>query len=188
VGEWLDEWWELKKPTLSPTTVSSWRSSVERYLKPELGTTPLHEVRAVDLERLYQRRIESGLTAARVQRIHTVASVAFKAAVRRGLIATSPTLMAQVPAVGRQEPKAPSAEEVGVLLAAAADDPDLHALLVVAANTGARRAEVCALRWCDVNLGSRTMTISKSVAKGAGGGATIRQTKTGVVGQIAIRS
>ena len=49
VGEWLDEWWELKKPTLSPTTVSSWRSSVERYLKPELGTTPLHEVRAVEL-------------------------------------------------------------------------------------------------------------------------------------------
>lgn len=133
-----------------------------------------------------QRRLEAGLTAARVQKIRTVASVAFRAAVRRDLIAASPTLMTQVPSVGRQEPKAPSVEEVGLSLAAAADDPDLRAILVVAANTVSRRAEVCALRWCDVNLSSRTMTISKSVTKGAGTGAVIRQTKTGVVGQVAV--
>ena len=42
------------------------------------------------------------------------------------------------------------------------------------------------LRWCDVDLKGRVVTISRSVAKGAGGGATVRQTKTGVVGQTAI--
>ncbi len=73
-----------------------------------------------------------------------------------------------------------------MILRAAQGDPELYSFLIVAANTGARRGEVCALRWCDVDLDARVVTISRSVVKGAGGGAAIRQTKTGIVGQTAI--
>ena len=41
VGDWLDIWWEAKKPSLSPTTVSSWKSSIELYLKPARIDGPL---------------------------------------------------------------------------------------------------------------------------------------------------
>ncbi len=95
VSSWLDEWWAVKKKMISPTTASSWRSSVELYLKPEIGDMGLHEVRGHHLESLYRRLIDSGLSAARVQKVHTVASVAFKAAVRRELISVSPAASAR---------------------------------------------------------------------------------------------
>jgi len=186
VSSWLDEWWAVKKTTISPTTASSWRSSVEVYLKPEIGQMGLHEVRGHHLESLYRRLIESGLSAARVQKVHTVASVAFKAAVRRELILVSPAASARAPSLGRREPTAPTLEEVAIILRAAKGDTELYSFLIVAANTGARRGEVCALRWCDVDLDARVVTVSRSVVKGAGGGAAIRQTKTGIVGQTAI--
>ncbi len=186
VSAWLDDWWEAKRTTISPTTASAWQSSLELYLKPAIGDMSLHEVRAHHLESLYRGLVEGGLSAARVQKIHTVASVAFKAAVRRELIAASPASTARPPSVGRQEPTAPTPEEVALILRAALDDPELYAFLIVAANTGARRSEVCALRWCDVDLEQRVITISRSVVKGAGGGAAVRQTKTGTAGQTAI--
>ncbi|MFN3217545.1 MAG: tyrosine-type recombinase/integrase [Acidimicrobiales bacterium] len=186
VGDWLDIWWEAKKPSLSPTTVSSWKSSIQLYLKPRLGSMDLCDVRAHHLEAMYRDLVEGGLSPARVQKVHTVASVAFRAAVRRQLIAASPAADASPPAVGRQEPVAPTLDEVRAILGAVADDLELRAFLLMAANTGARRGEVCALRWCDVDLEARVATLARAVAKGAGTGAVVRQTKTAATGRIAI--
>lgn len=186
VAAWLDSWWDVKQRDLSPNTVSSWRSSVETYLKPELGDLGLHELRGHHLESLYRRLVDDGLSPARVQKVHTVASVAFKAAVRRDLIAASPAAAAVPPVVQRPQPSAPTAEEVSRLIVECADDLELQAFLVVAANTGARRSEVCALRWCDLDLEGRAVAISRTVAKGGGGGAVIRQTKTGASNRVAI--
>ena len=115
-----------------------------------------------------------------------MASVAFKAAVRAEVILASPAAAASPPSVPRQEPTAPSPAEVAQILEAAAGDGELFAFLIVAANTGARRGEVCALRWCDVDLDGRFATISRAVVKGSGGGAVVRQTKTGVASRVAI--
>lgn len=186
VASWLDDWWPVKRDEISPTTASSWQSSVTLYLKPHLGDMALHEVRPHHLESMYRELVDSGLAASRVQKVHTVASVAFNAAVRRELIAASPAQAARAPAAERQEPTAPTPGEVRTLLEAAADDLDMFAFLVLAANTGARRGELCALRWCDVDLDNRVVTISRAVAKGAGRGAVVRQTKTAIVGRIAI--
>lgn len=178
VSSWLDEWWVTKRTSIAPTTASSWASSVE-YLKSHVGDMALHDLRIHHLESMYQRLVDGGLSAARVQKVHTVASVALKAAVRRELIGASPAASARPPVVGRKEPTAPSVQEVGRILEAATDDPDLHAFLIVAANTGARRGEICALRWCDVDLDDRVLTIARSVSKGSGGGAVVRQTPSG---------
>ena len=40
--------------------------------------------------------------------------------------------------------------------------------LQLAANTGARRAEIVGLRWSDFNFETGTVTIARSVAKAAG--------------------
>ena len=44
VASWLDSWWAVKREEISPTTASSWQSSVELYLKPHLGEMALHEL------------------------------------------------------------------------------------------------------------------------------------------------
>jgi len=50
-------------------------------------------------------------------------------------------------------------------------DPDLAPFLRLAAVTGARRSELCALRWADVDFVNATLNISRSVvASGPGYG------------------
>ena len=186
-GEWLDKWWVEKKTTLSPSSVSPWRSAIQMYLKPNLGERMLGDLRVGDLEALYRRLVDNGLSPARVQKIHTVASVALKDAVRHEFIKVSPAVHARAPRGQRTEPDPPSPQEVQRLLAAAESaDPALFAFLVVAANTGARRGELCALRWVDVNVDGGHVTIAQAVVKGGGDGAVVRQTKTGAATKLAV--
>lgn len=81
----------------------------------------------------------------------------------------------------------PNADDVLLLLARVAElDPDLGALLRVAAVTGARRGELCALRWSDVDLVAGTLVISRAVVGRSNGSVTERQTKTGNRRRIAL--
>src|ERR1039458_6192997 len=65
----------------------------------------------------------------------------------------------------------PSPKDVQALLVAAEKvDPGLAVLLLLAALTGARRGELCALRWSDIDLKAGTLTIARSVYETAGGG------------------
>ena len=52
----------------------------------------------------------------------------------------------------RNEPDALTPDEIKLLIERAEQkDPELAALLFVAATTGCRRGEFCGLRWSDVN-------------------------------------
>jgi integrase len=64
-----------------------------------------------------------------------------------------------------------------VIEAAELRDPRLAPLLMLAALTGMRRAELCALRWTDVDLERRELDVSRSIIVVAGGLAE-KSTKT----------
>ncbi|MGH9029627.1 MAG: hypothetical protein ACRDV4_08450 [Acidimicrobiales bacterium] len=49
-------------------------------------------------------------------------------------------------------------------------EPALAAVILMAALTGARRGELCALRWSEVDWQGRTLTIARAVYETAGGG------------------
>ena len=71
----------------------------------------------------------------------------------------------------------------------AADEqsPEFGALLRVLAATGARRGEVCGLRWSDIDRAAGTVSIQRSVATVAGG-VVIKDTRTHAARRIAIDS
>ena len=186
-GSLVADWWPRKRRELSPNTVSSWDSVLKRYLLPALGERKLYEIRARDLDRLYADLLDQGLSPGRIRTVHAVASVAFDQAVRWDLIAAAPTAHARPPTVPRSEPAPPEPDEVAQLLAVAHEqDPEMWLFLALAANTGARRSEVVGLRWSDIDFAAGSLTISRSIAKGAGGGTRVKGTKTGASSRIAI--
>jgi len=89
--------------------------------------------------------------------------------------------------VPRTEINPPSAATVRELLdAAQRTDEELHCWLQVAVATGARRGELCALRWCDFDLDGRTVRIERSVSATKAHGIFIKTTKTGRVRPVSI--
>jgi integrase len=71
------------------------------------------------------------------------------------------------------------------LTAAESYNPELASMLWVAATTGMRRGELCAVRWSDVDLAGATLTVRRSISD-LPGRVEVRPTKTQRVRRIAI--
>jgi integrase len=184
VGDLLDEFIEFAEGRVesgdrSPTTLRKYRSIIETVLRPELGRLKLAKLTARDLDRLYTKLSVKGNKATTVRRVHALIAAALAQGVKWERVEQNVALKASPPAVHAVEVVAPSPDEVQrILEAAEAIEPTLADLLLLAALTGARRGELCALRWTDVDWQARTLSISKSVYETAGGGWAEKGTKT----------
>jgi integrase len=180
VGDLLDRWLDhCDSIGRSPTTMRNYRSIVERAVRPELGNKRLSKLTAGDLDRLYAKLTAKGNEATTVRRVHALIGAALHSAERWDLVDKNVARRADPPPVRAAQVKAPSPKDVQALLVAAEKaEPSLAVLLLLAALTGARRGELCALRWSDVDLKAGTLTIARSVYETAGGGWGEKATKS----------
>lgn len=183
VADLMHRWLALVGPDLSPTTVRDYRSVIERHVIPAFGTRPIERVRASDLDGWY-RTLELG--AVRVKRIHNVMSSAFDQAVRWQWVAANPCRSARPPRAADTEIHPPSPETIRQLVEAAGRrHPDLAVYIQMSAMTGARRGELVALRWSDVDLNGGSIHIRRAVVD-AGGRLVEKDTKTHAARTVAL--
>jgi integrase len=134
------------------------------------------------------------LSASAVREVHTVLSGAFKQAVGWGWTGHNPAKLATPPSAGKGGVSPPAASDVARLLAAAmAEDLELGLFLRLAVVLGARRGELCGLKWRDVDLAAGAVLIASSVARIAGSVARIagrplldKDTKTHAKRRVAV--
>lgn len=80
----------------------------------------------------------------------------------------------------------PSPAELARLFAAAGEaDPDLADFILLVAATGARRSELVALRWSDIDLEAGRFTISRGVVAGPDG-LVVKDTKTHAARRVSL--
>ncbi len=147
-----------------PATVKHHQRMVAYYLVPELGGIRLRDLSPTDISRAYARLRERGLAEGTVHHAHVTLNRALSDAVEEGLLARSP--MARLPKRlrptqgRRKEMSVWSADEVQRFLTAAEGDR-LYALFRLVLATGMRRAEVCGLRWADVDLDAGPLSVRR---------------------------
>lgn len=185
VGSLLDQF--LASSTAAPTTLADWESVTRQHLKPTLGELELWKLTARHCDQLYARMAAGGLGPSRVRCAHVVLHRAVAQAVRWGWLARNPVSAATRPAVPRVPISPPPIEQVRSLLAAAmATDAALACWLQVAVATGARRGEICGLRWSDIDLDEASVRIQRAVSATRKAGLTIKSTKTGNVRLVSL--
>jgi len=151
--------------TLAPSTRQDWDSLIARHLKPTVGDIRIARLTARDCDRL----AAAGLGPSRVRCTHVVLHRALAQAVRWGWLSRNPVSAAQHPEVPRTTVRPPSIDDVRAALAAAhAKDLEFSCWLQLAVATGARRGEVCALTWGEIDFDRRTVRIDKSVPERSG--------------------
>jgi integrase len=178
VASLLDAWWDQKRERLSPTTAREYGRIIERRLRPDLGKKRLDRLTAADLDAYYVRLEREGLGASSIRQLHAVLSGALRQAVKWRWLATSPARDATLPRATRAAITPPTPEQARTLLALA----DEHSLEIgmfirLAAALGARRGEVCGLRWTDLDETAGTITIKRAVVDVAGK-VHVKDTKT----------
>ena len=180
-GELLDRWMEhLAARGRSPKTIAENRREIDTRIKPRLGAIPVTALSAEHLDSAYSAWLADGLSAPSVHRHAAVISAALTQGVKWGWLDVSPAPKASTPAAtSSRKLVTPTPEQVGALIRAAEDtDPVMAAAVALAFVTGARRGELSALRWSDVDLELGTVRIERSLAQ-VGTELTPKTTKTG---------
>lgn len=185
--ELSDRWLAQSGPDLSPTTLRRYEDLLRLHILPGLGSVKISRVRTADLDRLYVGLVkERGLSPASVRQIHAIIRRALRQAVRWGWIATNPAAEASPPRVRRPELSPPDVEQVGQLLDHAKEHrPEFGRYLHLAATTGARRGELCALRWQNIDVNASTLTIGRAIVA-VRGGLVEKDTKNHAARRIAL--
>jgi integrase len=163
VGELLDAWLDLVGPQRSPTSVRGYRDKVNRW-KRAVGAVPVAKLTARDLDLVYARWLAEGLSPTTVRHCHRVLAVALKQAQRWGQVQRCVTDLATPPApvlreVGDLDPAAWQA----VILDLLQREPVTAMAVLLAGVTGARRGELCGLRWTDIDWDRRLVVIARSI-------------------------
>ena len=176
VGELLEEWFDHAKADFSPKTAKETRGVIDRNLAPYLGPVSLAKLGTADLDRFYRRLREKGgragrpLSPASIRRTHGILHRALAQGVRWGWLSQNPASSASPPRVPNPDIHPPSPSELARLFALARErDLDLADFILLAAGTGARRSELVALRWSDVDLERGIVSISRGIVAGADG-------------------
>lgn len=160
----------LEEVGRSPMTLRAYRSAVAHNIVPAIGHMQVRELTAAHLDDLYSqwRRRVPPMKPSTIHQQHSILSGALKQAEKWKWLTygASPARHATPGNARGSEPDPPTVEElVRFLDVAKARDPMLGDLLHLAALTGARRGELCAIRWSDVD-GGRLMIDETVIAVG----------------------
>jgi integrase len=165
------KWLDLAKIDLSPTTLRTYKTLLHNRIFPALGSQSVLAIRTVDLDRLYTGLIDrEGLSSSTVRQVHAIIRRAFRQAVLWGWVSVSPATNATPPRLVKPDLSPPDVAQVVNLLSRAKErDPELGHFFHIAATTGARRGEICAIRWKNLDTKLRTLTIERAIIEATGG-------------------
>jgi integrase len=160
---------------LAPKTIERYRE-LAAYLAPELLAMPLADITPLHLSREWTRLLKTGghhrktkqarpLSSKTVRHIAGLVSCAFARAERWGLVATNPVKRSEPPVPRKHRGVALTPAQQVLVFASATGPWCITTFLELCAATGARRGEILALRWSDIQDGraiiARSLTQTK---------------------------
>ncbi len=175
-----------KEAVLSENARSSYRMFLDKHILPTLGDVLLTDVSPAMISKLLLDFQKAGYAHATVIKLYNVLNGVFQMAFLDDSIAANPMLKVRRPAPRKdertqeEESKAFTVSELSRVLSCAEQEPlKWRAYINLAADTGARRGELCALQWSDIDWKSGAVTIRRNLQYTAAAGIFEAKPKNG---------
>ena len=160
-GLWKDY---LRNKRIKPSTAYSYDSMIEKQLLPAFGAMQLDQITTLDVTE-FLKNVQEKLASKYRLNLYALLSAMFDVAVQHDMIGTSPVRRKlHRPKHEPKEKPVLSSEQVRKVIEAVVDE--YKPLFVVTAVTGMRIGEILALRWQDVDLDTKKMTVRHNLWRG----------------------
>lgn len=164
LAAYLPVWLDLYvKRNVRERTVEAYEGAINTHIIPSLGHIPLKELTEISILTLITSLTDEQKYAT-AQLVGTVLRLALETAANNGLISTNPALKLRVPRGKKQVSVTLSPEQVKKLLTAADRHP-LRVLWYLGVTMGLRSGELRGLRWRDIDLGARKLTVNHQLQR-----------------------
>lgn len=138
VREFLEQYEDVAVDTMKRRSFEAYQSIAKVHLLPAFGNTKLKKLNREQVQRMYSRKRDAGLSPARIRRIHGALSAALNMAVRWRYLEHNICKEVSPPRVPAPEIRPLSLEEAKRFLNASETDERYHALYVLGLTSGAR--------------------------------------------------
>lgn len=156
-------------------------SKVLRKLSPDFDHITMAEVTPKFIKDWYRSQLEKGVSVHAVRKCHRLLSVAFRYAFKQEDIDVNPMERVDSPATEKKEADSLSRDDMRMVTAKleSMEPTPVVVAAYIGLHAGLRCAEVCALRWRDIDFEAGTITIRKAIGFRKGGAYEKSRTKSG---------
>jgi integrase len=160
----------IAKASIGAKTKERYQDLCDAQIAPFLGGIVLQKLRPAHIEDWHQKLLTGGgkdgaaLSPSTVGHAHRLLRTAIRAAMASEKVSRNVVATISPPTVQQAEIEILDADEVPVVLAKL-EDHWLHPLATTALGSGARRGELLALLWSDLDLEAGTMSITKALGQ-----------------------
>jgi integrase len=165
VAQYLERWLiECAKLSTRPRTFERYEQLIRLHIVPEIGATRLEKLAPGDVQRLLNLKHAGGLSPKSVRHIRAVLTVALNRALRWGLVGRNVAALTDAPKLERHEIHPLTLEQTQHFIDIVKNGP-FGPFFLLAATTGARRGELLAAKWADVDLDGRVVRVTGSLQR-----------------------
>jgi integrase len=177
VSEYLTEWMDTyQRPEVTPQSLQNDQGFLRLHILPAIGEKRMAALSPMDCQKIVNRLAQDGKTRTAVM-VFNMMKKAFRKAVELGFLIRNPMDAVTKPRDRAKERPALTVEQAATFLEAAQSD-SLYAFLSFLLLTGARPEEAQGLKWEDVDLSEKTVSIRRSMKRVPGGGWEFADLKT----------
>jgi integrase len=183
LGQWIDKWIEAGAPgrrlkRVGRRTLQRYAELLRCHVAPTLGARPMQQIQATEIDALY-RELEDKIAPRTAHHVHIALASCLTTAVRKGLLTVSPLERAErIPSPGEADHGMVLDQDQLRTLVEGFKGSALFPIVAVAAFTGARRSEILALRWADLDVEKRTLRIERAIEQVHGQPLALKDPKT----------
>lgn len=161
--EWLDN--HSKKNDLSPTTINGYENIINNHVIPYFGQRKLQDLKTYDIQKYFDDKFNSGLSAKTLTQHYRVIKKALTYALKMKLIEYDICRDVERPKEKKFEQQILTIEQVTQLLELIKGNWYYEVPVVLGVLVGLRRGEILGLRWTDIDFINKTITIANTQQK-----------------------
>jgi len=184
VSKYLTKWLASIDATLSAKTYERYEEIINKHLIPNIGHHKLNKLQPLHIESLYAEMLRNGridgkggLSKTTVEHHHRVLKKALSKAVKWQYLSRNPCDIVDPPKPEKNDIQTLTVEETQQFIGKAKDS-NIYLPILLAVTTGIRLGEVCGLRWMDIDLDNKRLSIRQVMSESRRYGIIIKEPKT----------